>query len=118
MDGEFTFVCVCNGRYYGGGFNPVPQADPADGLLDVLLLKKVSRMQVPFVIGKYKSGRYDQMPRLVRHFKTQSITIRCDGPTPINLDGELRTGETITMKVSDKKVRFFYPLGLRWRAEA
>ena len=31
IDGEQTFVCVCNGRFYGGGFNPVPEADPADG---------------------------------------------------------------------------------------
>lgn len=40
IDGEQTFVCVCNGRFYGGGFNPVPEADPADGKLDVLLEKK------------------------------------------------------------------------------
>ena len=51
IDDEHTFVCVCNGRYYGGGFNPVPEADPADGWLDVLLVKKVSRVQVPVVIG-------------------------------------------------------------------
>ena len=52
IDAEQTFVCVCNGRYYGGGFNPVPEADPADGLLDVLLVKKLSLWQVPGIIGK------------------------------------------------------------------
>ena len=51
IDGEQTFVCICNGRYYGGGFNPVPESDPADGLLDVLVVKKVSRLQVPLIIG-------------------------------------------------------------------
>ena len=54
LDDEFTFICVCNGRFYGGGFNPVPEADPGDGLLDVLLVKKVTRLQVPGIIGKYK----------------------------------------------------------------
>ena len=114
IDGKQTFVCVCNGRWYGGGFNPVPEADPADGLLDVLLVKKVSRLQVPGIIGKYKSGRYKELPKLVRHFRTKMIRILCDKPTPISLDGELRTGTDITMSVSDKKLRFFYPKGLTW----
>ena len=39
FDGRHTFVCVCNGRYYGGGFNPIPEADPSDGLLDGLVVK-------------------------------------------------------------------------------
>ena len=115
IDGEMTMICVCNGRYYGGGFNPVPEADPTDGLLDVLVVKKVSRLQVPGVVGKYKAGRYKELPHLVQHFRTKEITIHCDKETPINLDGELRTGKTVTMSVSDKKLRFFYPKDLTWR---
>ena len=114
IDGKQTLICVCNGRYYGGGFNPVPDADPSDGLLDVLLVKAVSRLQVAGVIGKYKDGRYKELPHLVRHYRTKSITITCDQPTPINLDGELRMAQEVTMSVSDKKLRFFYPKGLTW----
>ena len=114
IDGKQTLICVCNGRYYGGGFNPVPDADPSDGLLDVLLVKAVSRLQVAGVIGKYKDGRYKELPHLVRHYRTKSITITCDQLTPINLDGELRMAQEVTMSVSDKKLRFFYPKGLTW----
>ena len=117
IDDEQTMICVCNGRFYGGGFNPVPEADPSDGLLDVLLVKKVSRTQVPAVIGKYKSGRYAELPHLVRHFKTDSIRITCDKPTPINLDGELRTAQVVEMSVAQEKLRFFYPKGLSWAAK-
>ena len=112
IDGEQTMVCVCNGRFYGGGFNPVPEADPTDGMLDVLIVKKVSRLQVPGVIGKYKSGRYKELPHLVQYFRTDKVTIHCDKPTAINLDGELRTGQTIEMSVAKEKIRFFYPKGL------
>ena len=115
VDDEFTFVCVCNGRYYGGGFNPVPEADPADGLLDVLLVKKVSRLQVPVVIGKYKDGRYAELPRLVRHMRVKELKIRCDKATPVNLDGELRTAQVVDFSVAEEKLRFFYPKGLLWR---
>ena len=114
IDGEQTFVCVCNGRFYGGGFNPVPEADPADGKLDVLLVKKVTLLQVPGIIGKYKNGQYKKLPQFVKHYLTDRITIRCDKPTPISLDGELRTAQTVEMTVAKEKLRFFYPKGLVW----
>ncbi len=115
IDDEFTFVCVCSGRFYGGGFNPIPEADPADGMLDVLLVKKVSRTQVPFLIGKYKNGRYKELSDIARYIKTDRIRITCDKPTPINMDGELRTAQVVEMNVAEEKVRFFYPKGLSWK---
>jgi len=117
IDGEHTFVCVCNGRFYGGGFNPVPEADPTDGMLDVLLVKKVTRMQVPAIIGKYKNGRYRELSHVARYIRTDKVKILCDKPTAINLDGELRTAQEIEMKVAMEKIRFFYPKGLTWNAE-
>ena len=116
IDAKQTLVCVCNGRYYGGGFNPVPEADPCDGLLDVLLIKKVSRLKVAAVIGKFKDGRYKELPNIVRHFRTDRIRILCDKPNPVNLDGELRIAQEVIMSIADKKLRFFYPRGLTWIA--
>ena len=114
IDGDQTFICVCNGRYYGGGFNPVPEADPSDGMLDVLVVKKLSRLQVPGAIGKYKNGRYKELGHLATYYKTDKVVIRCDKPTPVNVDGELRMAETVEMSVAKEKIRFFYPKGLSW----
>ena len=114
IDAEQTMICVCNGRYYGGGFNPVPTADPCDGMLDVLLVKKVNRLQVPGVVGKYKNGRYAELPHLVRHIRTDSLKIVCDKPTPINLDGELRTAQEVNISIAPEKLRFFYPKELSY----
>ena len=116
VDARQTLICACNGRFYGGGFNPVPDADPTDGLLEVLLVKHVSRLLVPKVIGKYKNGRFKELSHLVRHFRTKELTIRCDQTTPINLDGELRLSETIHIRIADEKIRFFYPKGLSFLA--
>jgi YegS/Rv2252/BmrU family lipid kinase len=117
IDGSHTFVCVCNGRFYGGGFNPVPEADPTDGKLDVLLVKKVNLLQVPGIIGKYKNGRYKELPHLVRHLHTREITIRCDKSTPINLDGETRMAQVAHMALAEEKIRFFYPRGLTYASK-
>ena len=112
VDGAQTFVCVCNGRYYGGGFNPVPEADPADGLLEVLLVKKVSLLQVPGIIGKYKNGRYRELPELIRHFRTDRVRILCDSPSAVNLDGELRMAKEVDIRLARERVNFFYPKSL------
>ena len=114
FDSEMTFVCACNGRFYGGGFNPVPEADPTDGLLDVLLVDKVKLLQVPGIIGKYKNGQYRLLPKLVKYFKSKALTILCDKETPVNLDGELRTAKTVEIRVAEEKLRCFYPKGLSY----
>ena len=59
VEGRQTMICICNGRWYGGSFNPVPDAEPDDGLLDVLIVEKVNLLQVAGVIGKYQKG-HDQ----------------------------------------------------------
>ena len=117
IDGRQTMICACNGRFYGGGFNPVPEADPADGLLDVLIVKGISRLKVAGVVGKYKAGRYKELPQLVKHYKTRAVKIICDKVTPINVDGELRMAKEIVMEIAREKIRFFYPKGLSWKAK-
>ncbi len=109
LEGEYTLICACNGRFYGGGFNPVPTADPSDGMLDVLLIKKVSRLKVAAVVGKYKDGQYENYPDLIRHIRTDNLTILCDKETPINLDGELRIAREVYISIAKEKLRFFYP---------
>ncbi len=113
IDADQTFICACNGQYYGGGFHPVPEADPTDGKLDVLIVKKVNLLQVPGVIGKYKDGRYRELSHLVQHFRTDGVRIHCDKPSAINLDGELRVARTADIRLAKEKLRFFYPKGLR-----
>jgi len=115
IDASQTMICVANGRFYGGGFNPVPEADPSDGLMDVLLVKKLNLLQIATVIGKYKKGLYATLPKLVQHLQTDHIRILCDKVTSINLDGELRKAQVVDMRITDKKIRFFYPKGLSWQ---
>ena len=117
IDGEQTMLCACNGRYYGGGFNPVPEADPTDGMLDVLLVTKVSRLKVAQVVGKYKNGKYREFPHLIRHFRTDKLQIVCDDSAAINLDGEIRTAKVVDLRIADEKIRFFYPKGLTWASK-
>ena len=118
IDAEQTLICVCNGRWYGGGFNPVPEAEPDDGLLDVLLVKKVSLLQVAAVIGKYQKGKYADYPALIRHERCTKLTIRCDTPSVVNIDGEALHTDFLDISLKPKALRFFYPKGLSYRLKA
>ncbi len=62
LEGEFTPIFADNGRWYGSGFHPAPDATPVTGSLDVLLVQPVSRLQVAIIIGKYKRGLYANYP--------------------------------------------------------
>ena len=115
IDAPQTLIYAGNGCCYGGGFRPVPDADPGDGKLEVLVVAKASRLQVASLIGKYKNGQYAQLPDKIRHFRTDRLTIHCDRETGINLDGELRLGRDIHIRISPHKLRFFYPKGLTYR---
>lgn len=114
IDGDKTLICICNGRFYGGGFNPIPEADPTDGMLDILLVEKVSRLKVASVVGTYKNGGYRKLPEYIRYLRTDRITIHCDRETPVNVDGELLMAKDVTMSVAKEKLKFFYPRGLTW----
>ncbi len=114
IDADQTMICICNGRYYGGGFYAVPEADMTDGKLDVLLVKKVSRAQVPLIIGKYKDGRYKELTDVATYYSTDHVKIICDKPTPINVDGELLTAQEADFRIAEEKIRFFYPRGLSY----
>ena len=114
VDKNLTMICIANARWYGGGFNPVPDAMPDDGLLDVLLVNKVTRLQVAGVIGKYKKGMYKELPELVTSYRCKKVTIRCEEKSEINLDGELLMAKKATFHIVPKAIRFFYPKGLTY----
>ena len=95
----------------------MPEADPTDGWLDVLVVTKVSRLQVAGVVGKYKNGQYKQLSKLVRHFRTKQLRILCDQPECINVDGEARTAQEVNISIAPEKLRFFYPAQLSWKSD-
>ncbi len=53
---KFMMCAVANGRYYGGGFMAAPIAEVSDGLLDVIIVKDLSRTRFLKLVGPYKNG--------------------------------------------------------------
>ena len=113
-EGEYSLVCVCNGRFYGGGFNPSLDARPDDGVLDILIVKKVNIFQFAALIGKYASGHADELTKLITHLRGRDITIEFDGENVINLDGEAYFTDRAVMRLLPGAVKLIVPKGMRF----
>jgi diacylglycerol kinase (ATP) len=79
LDGEFvdvqaTLVTVANGPSYGGGMKVCPDATLTDGLFDVMVLGKVSRIELLKVFPKVYSGRHVGHPA-VTFYRCREIEI-------------------------------------------
>lgn len=118
FDGETTIVCVCSGRYYGGGFMPVGDNMPDDGLLEALIVRKVSRATFFRLVGKYGSGKYRDYPDLIWYRQGETVTIRGRKELVAVVDGEALRAREMTIGLSDRKINFFYPAGLSYRPKA
>ena len=111
---EFTLICACNGRYYGGGFNPSPDAMPDDGLLHFVIIPAVSRLTVLALIKKFARGEAGEILGVILR-QGREMKVTCDRMSMINLDGERVDGTELLARLSDKKVNFIYPAGASWR---
>ena len=117
FSGRKTMICVCNGRWYGGGFNPLPEAEPDDGLLDVLVVEKVNLLQVATVVGHYQKGRYADYPSLIYHARCRSLRIECVKESVVNIDGEAAYTTDAKIELIPQAIRFFYPKGLTYHTK-
>lgn len=115
--GPTALVCVCNGQYYGGGFRPVPEAMPDDGVLDMLLVADVSLLQFARCVGKYAAGRYKECPQLVRDWHGDSVTVSAGEELVAVVDGEVLRDTAFTICLSERRVNFFHPAGVEYGAE-
>jgi diacylglycerol kinase (ATP) len=78
-------VVVANGPTYGGGMKVLPSADVNDGLLDVMILNKVSKIKLLLLFPKVYIGSHITHPA-IELFKVQNIAIKSSAPT--YADGE------------------------------
>ena len=117
-EGKHTLVCACNGRFYGGGFNPSLEAMPDDGIMDVYIVKKVNLVQFAALIGKYSKGKADEMPKFIKHIRSSGeVVIRCEKEDVAQLDGEALRATEFRFRLVPKALNLIVPKGMRFFGE-
>ena len=96
--GNYTLAAIANGKYYGGGVCPSPDANTTDGILNITLVKRSTLMQKLVLLPKYKKGKHESIKQL-RHFTTDSITVVSNKKFPVSVDGEIILTNRIRAKI-------------------
>ena len=113
-EGPHALVCACNGRFYGGGFNPSPYARPDDGELDFFIVPDVKLFTLACYIGRYAKGKADRYPNIITHLKGDSLHIDFEEENVINIDGEAMYAKSVDMKLVPRALRLIVPKGMRF----
>jgi len=114
IDKKITLACACNGRYYGGGFNPIPDAMPDDGIIDCLIVEPVSRLKVAQIVGRYAKGRFREFPDLFTYVRGDGMEIESDREFVINIDGEAVYRKKVSFKLVPKGINFVFPPKMKY----
>ena len=109
---DITLMCACNGKFYGGGFNPVPDAIPDDGIIEFLVIEPVSRLKVASVVGKYAKGKFREIEELVTHIRSDYMEMEGEREFVVNVDGEILYRKKLHFKIFPKGVNFILPQGV------
>lgn len=112
VEDDFALVSMCNGRHYGGGSTPVPQARMDDGILETILIKKVSRLTFARLFPAYSAGNASSLPKIARVVTARTVRIQSEKEDIVTcLDGECFRSQDVRLKLADGKVQFFAPPG-------
>nr|WP_326186348.1 diacylglycerol kinase family protein [uncultured Oscillibacter sp.] len=113
LEDDFALVSMCNGRYYGGGSTPVPEARMDDGVLHTVLIKNISKPTFARLFPAYSAGDHARLPSaLFRVSTAREVRIHADGEEFITcLDGETFRWRDATLRLADRRLNFFGPAG-------
>lgn len=87
FEGEVMFVSLANTRWFGGGMRIAPLADAADGLLDVVIVRRVSRLRLLAVFPRVYSGTHLMHPA-ISTLRTGGARLGFDRASTLYGDGE------------------------------
>jgi diacylglycerol kinase family enzyme len=91
-------VLVCNVGRLQAGMAVVPDADPRDGLLDVITLAPRSWRDTAGLVLRLVGRRIEQSPRAYTA-RGRTVTVRADRPLPLEFDGDY-SGEVRELAVT------------------
>ncbi|MDD4494515.1 MAG: diacylglycerol kinase family lipid kinase [Eubacteriales bacterium] len=108
VEEDALLVAVANGRYYGKGILPAPQAHFDDGLLDICLIEKKGRLEIIRLFPKYVKGKHADIPG-VRFFTCKNVKISTSSSIAINLDGEVSRINEASYEIIPHGILVVYP---------
>lgn len=103
IKGRFTLTAIANGKYYGGGICPCPDANVSDGILDTCTVGPTEVIKKIFLLPKYQKGKHTDHP-LVHIKKAKDVRIVSTRKFPVSIDGEIIYSNRLHIQVLPQAV--------------
>ncbi|OGU40124.1 MAG: hypothetical protein A2X61_06990 [Ignavibacteria bacterium GWB2_35_12] len=108
INAEIFSMSVGIGKYNGGGMMQLPNAVPDDGLLDITLIKKISKFDVMKQTKNLYDGTFIKHPS-VALYQGKKVEITSDTPINLELDGESVGHSPISFEILPNALKVFIP---------
>lgn len=114
---EAFFIDIANGNQFGNNVTIAPRADLHDGLLDIVIVKKASRLRLLLsaarqVMGGYKmtAAPVNAGTKKVLYFQTPGLSIANPEGAPVHIDGDpAPSADCFRIEIAPKAIRLIQP---------
>jgi len=105
---RIILFAIMNGKWYGGGFTPTPNANIQDGKLDLCFVDDCSKLRLMQLLPMYSKGTHVN-EKEVSFYRTEEFTLRSQEIAPLSMDGEVGYETFIHVKMMKQKLRMRIP---------
>lgn len=105
---EASFVLVGNGRHYAGPLKFFHRASYDDGMLDVLIFRNISYLDIARYLATILMGTHADQPD-VEYLQTARAEVTSEDDVPVECDGEVVMKVPVVFRISSKKLRVVVP---------
>ena len=105
---EGSFVLVGNGRLYGGPFPFFKHAALDDGLLDVIVFKRLGYLEIIKYLQDVVFSSEIRVPE-IEYFQTRRLRVESDQMVPVEVDGELVGNCPVEFCLQERSLRVLVP---------
>lgn len=115
LDGRILLIAIANGCFCGGGVKGVPESVLDDGLMDVSVVKDISRMTFVTLFPSYAKGTHLNKKKIIdrniiRYTKEKALTVTANGESlRLCTDGEITTQKKVRFSIVENAFRFIVP---------
>ncbi|MDF1695116.1 MAG: diacylglycerol kinase family lipid kinase [Saprospiraceae bacterium] len=106
IEDDVALFLACNTKYTGNGMKMAPQAEFDDGLLDIFVVRKASRLRLLSLFLKVFKGKHIGDP-VIEHYRAKSFSIESSTKDPLNIDGQNVGLTPIRAKILDEQLDVF-----------
>lgn len=95
---KVLLIAIMNGRWYGGGFQPTPEASIQDGLFDVCIVDDLPVHKIIKLLPSYYKGTHVN-EKVVQFFRSDTLEIMTRKLSAVSCDGETSKQDTIIFRL-------------------